>query len=71
MHNNFSINKKVLVFNFSNKLSFAIQYCSQQRGNIKGIKTSPNHDDLFLIEFLNHNRIWAFAHEIKTCYQDF
>lgn len=34
-------------------------------GTIKGIKRCSKNSTLYLIEFLNHNRIWITEKEIK------
>lgn len=49
------------------KISPARQYYSNKEGIIQGIKTTQYKTDIYLVEFLNHNRIWITQEEIKSC----
>lgn len=40
-------------------------YSKKTLGKIKGIKKYNRNTKLYLIEFLNHNRIWLIKKEIK------
>ena len=66
MPNLFLIGQKVLVTKLDCKTDIEIQYYSSQIGIIKGLKTFKNNFTIYLIEFLNHNRIWVMAHELKS-----
>ena len=67
----YSINQEVLIKKFNCKIDSDIHYYSQKRGTIKGIKKFNSHVTLYLIEFLNHNRIWVMAHELKSFYDQY
>lgn len=62
------INKKIIVINLNYKISEEIQYYSNKRGVIKGIKKINENTCIYLIEFLNHNRIWLIKQEFKFQY---
>lgn len=66
MSNLYFINQKVLIMKFNCKIELEIQCYSLKIGVIKGIKKLRNNFNIYLIEFLNHNRIWVMAHEIKS-----
>lgn len=67
MSNLYFINQKVLIMKFNCKIELDIHYYSLKIGVIKGIKKLRNNFTIYLIEFLNHNRIWVMAHELKPC----
>lgn len=67
----YTIDQEVIITKFNCKIDSDIQYYSQQMGIIKGIKKVKNHLSIYLIEFLNHNRIWVMAHELKPCYNHY
>ena len=67
MSNVYLMNQKVLIIKLDCKMNLEIQYYSLQIGIIKGIKKIRNNFTIYLIEFLNHNRIWAMEHELKSC----
>lgn len=67
MSNLYLINQKVVIIKLDCKMSLEVQYYSLQIGIIKGIKKLRNNFTIYLIEFLNHNRIWAMEHELKLC----
>lgn len=72
MSNWYLMNQKVLIIKLDCKISLEVQYYSLQIGIIKGIKQLKNNFTIYLIEFLNHNRIWVMGHELKSynnCYQ--
>lgn len=61
----FFINQKVIIINFTCRTDSHIHYYVKQVGNIKGVKKLQNHITIYLIEFLNHNRIWIIPEEFK------
>lgn len=65
---NQSINKKVIVTKLNCKINSEIQYYSNQVGLIKGIKKIDKNIFIYLIEFLNHNRIWVMKQEFEFYY---
>jgi len=62
------INKKVIITKLNCKINSNIQYYSNQAGLIKGIKKMNQNIFLYLIEFLNHNRIWVMKQEFEFYY---
>lgn len=62
------INKKVIITTLNCKINSEIQYYSNQIGIIKGLKTINKNIILYLIEFLNHNRMWAMKQEFEYYY---
>lgn len=64
MQKDYLINQKIIFFNIKFQLSSKIDYCSQQEGTIKGVKILRNQIKIYLIEFLNHNRIWTISEEL-------
>lgn len=61
----YSIDQKIIVTNLSYKTASRILYYSYKIGKIKGIKKLQNHITLYLVEFLDHNRIWFIRYELK------
>lgn len=63
------INHTVQIKEFHCKIDLEIKYYSKQKGKIKGIKTLNNNQKIYLIEFLNYNRIWVTHRELifTTC----
>jgi len=62
------INKKVIVTKLNCKINSNIQYYSNQVGLIKGIKKIDKNIFIYLIEFLNHNRVWLLKQEFEFHY---
>jgi len=62
------INQKVIIIKLNYKINSEIQYYSNQVGVIKGIKKINKNIFIYLIEFLNHNRIWVMKQEFKFYY---
>jgi len=62
------INKKVIITKLNCNINSNIQYYSNQVGLIKGIKKMNQNIYLYLIEFLNHNRIWVMKQEFEFYY---
>lgn len=62
------INKKVIITELNCKINSDIQYYSNQLGLIKGIKKINKSIFIYLIEFLNHNRIWVIKQEFEFYY---
>lgn len=71
MSNIYLIDQEVLITKFNCKTNLEIQYYSQQIGIIKGIKKLRNNFTIYLIEFLNHNRIWVVVNELKSCHNNY
>ena len=65
MIENYFIGQKVITLSFSCSIESNIDKYSQQPGNIKGIKKTKNQIQIYLIEFLNYNRIWMIPKEFK------
>lgn len=57
-------NQIVKIKEFHCKINLNIQYYSKQKGTIKGIKTLQINKLIYLIEFFDHNRIWATSNEL-------
>ena len=62
------INQQVRTTRFDCKINLEIQYYSNQTGIIKGIKKLKHNTFIYLIEFLNHNRIWIMTQELQSYY---
>lgn len=62
------INQQVRIIRFDCKINLEIQYYSNQIGVIKGIKKLKHNTFIYLVEFLNHNRIWAMIQELQCYY---
>lgn len=62
------INQEVTITRFHCKINLEIQYYSNQKGIIKGIKKLKHNIFIYLIEFLNHNRIWVMKQEFRPYY---
>lgn len=62
-------NRKAKIIKVDQEISPEIQYYSRQIGIIKGIKQFNSHDLIYLIEFLDHCRIWATEKEIQILEQ--
>lgn len=62
------INKKVIITKINCKINSDIQYYSNQVGIIKGLKKMNKNIFLYLIEFLNQNRIWVMKQEFEFYY---
>lgn len=62
------INQQVRTTRFDCKINLDIQYYSNQTGIIKGIKKLKHNTFIYLIEFLNHNRIWIMTQELQSYY---
>jgi len=65
------INKKVIVIKLKCKINSELQYYSNQVGLIKGIRKINSNIFIYLIEFLNHNRIWVMKQEFKFYYEEY
>ena len=59
IHQNLCIHQETYTFNPKNPDS------KQNSGTIKGLKRYNKKTRLYLIEFLNHNRIWIIEKEIQ------
>jgi len=62
---NSHINKIVTIKEFHCKIDSELKYYSNRTGKIKGVKVLQNNITIYLIEFINHNRIWARREEIE------
>lgn len=62
------INQQVRTTRFDCKINLEIQYYSNQTGIIKGIKKLKHNTFIYLIEFLNYNRIWIMTQELQSYY---
>lgn len=62
----YCINQKVIIELSEIFRSYSKHYYSKEIGFIKGIKILPNHMGLYLIEFLNYDRIWFTIHRIHS-----
>lgn len=60
------INQKVTIKLSQGFKDYNRPYYSTQTGFIKGVKILPNHIALYLIEFLNHDRIWFIIDKIRV-----
>ena len=65
MSNYYKIHERVIILQLKCRADSEIQYYSQRTGSIQGIKKLNNHLIIYLIEFLNHNRIWVMVPEIE------
>lgn len=65
MLKNSRINQIVQIKEFHCKMSLEMKYYSKQKGKIKGIKNLKKKQHIFLIEFLNYNRVWAMTREFE------
>ncbi len=59
------INKIVQIREFRCKIDLEIKYYSNKKGTLKGIKTLEKNTPIYLVEFINHNRIWAIRQEFE------
>lgn len=57
------INQMVKIKEFHCKINLNIQYYSKQKGIIKGVKILNINKPIYLIEFCDHNRVWAINNE--------
>ena len=62
---NNDLNKIVQIREFHCKIHLEIKYYSSKKGQLKGIKVLENNIPIYLIEFINHNRIWALKQEFE------
>lgn len=62
---NSHINKIVTIKEFHCKIDSELKYYSNKMGKIKGSKTLQSNLTIYLIEFTNHNRIWARRDELE------
>lgn len=60
---NNDINKIVQIREFHCKINLEIKYYSSKKGQLKGIKILENNIPIYLVEFINCNRIWALRQE--------
>lgn len=58
------MNQIIQIKEFHCKIDLDIKYYSNQTGYVKGIKTLKNNQTIYLVEFFNHNRIWATSREV-------
>jgi hypothetical protein len=58
------INKKVIVTKMHCKINLNIYSFSKQIGVIKGVKKTWSRINIYLIELLDHSRIWMTEKEI-------
>ena len=59
------INYKIKIKEFYCKTDSELQYYTHQIGTIKGVKQVKYKIFIYLVEFLNHNRIWATLQEFE------
>ena len=65
MIKDYLIDQQVITLSFSYNIDSNIDKYLQKIGNIKGIKKTKNQIHIYLIEFLNYNRIWMTSKEFK------
>ena len=61
---NLFINKKIIVAKLHCKVNLNMYSYSRQVGTIKGVKKTWNKINIYLIELLDHSRIWMIEKEI-------
>lgn len=59
------INQKIKIKEFYCKTDSELQYYTNQIGTIKGIKQIKYKIFIYLVEFLNYNRIWTIQQEFE------
>ena len=64
-NNNHYINQIVKIKEFHCKIDLEITYYTHQQGIIRGIKILEHNICIYLIEFMNLNRIWATRKEFE------
>jgi len=65
MRRHYFINKNIWICKETYSLKLQNIHTKKTAGTIKGIKRRHRDSSLYLIEFLNHNRIWITEKEIK------
>lgn len=63
------INKTIQIKEIHCTINLEIKYYSNQKGKITGIKSLNNQYYIYLIELLNHNKIWLLKQEF-ACIQN-
>lgn len=71
MLKHYLINQRVIIKHLESKIELEIKHYSQHIGYIKGIKILEKGTFLYLIEFLNHNRIWVIDNELQSFSQNY
>jgi hypothetical protein len=69
MKGHYGINENVWIYKEICPLKHQRIHFKKTAGIIKGIKRCNKDTSLYLIEFLNHNRIWIIEKEIKKKYK--
>ena len=69
MEKRYYINDNVWIYKETFPLKPQKIHTKKTAGIIKGIKRYDKSTILYLIEFLNHNRIWIIEKEIKKKYK--
>lgn len=59
------LNRNIKVKNLKYQVRFNMQCYLKKAGKIKGFKKLPNNRTIYLIEFLNQNRIWFAIKEFE------
>ena len=65
MKRHYDINENVWIYKETLPLKSQKIHSRKTAATIKGIKRCNKNAILYLIEFLNHNRIWIIEKEIK------
>ena len=65
MREHYFINENIWIYKETYSLKLQNIHTKKTAGTIKGIKRYSKNATLYLIEFLNHNRIWITEKEIK------
>ena len=58
-------NNKVLIKKLYCKINLNLQYYINNKGKLKGIKQNYSHESIYLIEFMNGDRIWVMKKEFQ------
>lgn len=58
-------NNKVLIQKLYCKINLNLQYYINNIGKLKGIKKNYSHESIYLIEFINGDRIWVLKKEFQ------
>ena len=58
-------NKIIQIKEIHCTINVEMKYYYNQKGSITGIKSINNKENIYLIELLNHNKIWLFKQEFN------
>ena len=58
-------NNKVLIQKLYCKINLNLQYYIHNIGKLKGIKQTYYHESIYLVEFINGDRIWVMKKEFQ------